>query len=128
MDHFDKHIAGAFAQEARLALAALAEKHGVTIEYRGGKYEATSFEFKMRAVVKPTDGSIPGPEAAAFRVNATFYGLRPEDLGKSVVLGGIPMVITGLNTRSHKMPIILKAARGSMKASAESVRRALATP
>lgn len=109
---FNKPTASSFAQEAKLALAALAAKHGVTLTYRGGEFSPDSFEFKFQAVVASTDGAPVGPEANAFKQLAPLYGLQASDLGRVVRLDGVDMRIVGLRPRASKRPILLERIAG----------------
>jgi hypothetical protein len=50
--------------------------------------------------------------AVNFQKNAQFYGLQPNDLGKTIEYAGKKLTIAGLNKRARKRPIILTGEDG----------------
>ena len=63
-------------------------------------------------------------EAVDFRALAQSYGLKAEDLGKIIVVSGMNLRITGLNTRARKRPIQLESddGRGYKMPAADVIR------
>ena len=118
----DRQKCRLIAQEAEIALRAIAAKHGVEIKYNGGNFTPTSATLKFEFAERATDGTVLTEEASNFKRYAEIYGLKADDLGREFWLNGKRFTISGLNTRAHKMPVIAKASDGkSYKFSATSV-------
>jgi len=94
-------------------LQVLAKKLGLSIEVleSGIRYGSTDVQYKVQ-VVFPTNGKIEKPEVRYFREFATMYGLKPEDLGKSIQQKGHTFIITGLNLSRRSRPVQLTSEDG----------------
>lgn len=93
------------------ALKEVAKKHDVELKVGGGSWDDSTFSFKLEGGIIKSDGSVVTKESEDFKARATFYGLKPEHLGKVIKIDGERYEITGLSTRSRKYPIIVKRVR-----------------
>ena len=123
---FSKPACKTVSEAAMKALAAVAAEHGIKLEYRGGTFTDQSFTFKLEAIVDGGERQQKRQVAEDFKFNAQFIGLKADDLGREVTIGGKKMKISGYRARASKQPIILDAADGKMyTASVETVIGAL---
>ena len=69
-------------------------------------YTDSSADFKLHVNEIAADGQVLTREAETFKRTAHYYGLQPEDLGRTFRShSGKTFKITGLNRRAHKYPI-----------------------
>jgi hypothetical protein len=61
--------------------------------------------FKVECAVIDKNGEVLNKEAESFKVSAVFYGLKPDDLGKSFYVMGHNYTIVGLK-KSSRFPVI----------------------
>ena len=106
--NIDRLLLQILRPEIDAALAALGEKHGLTIRAAGGSYGGTFGTFKLEIIPAAADGEIVGKEAEAFKVNADQFCMKPEDLGREFTAGGEKYRIVGAKPRASKMPILIK--------------------
>lgn len=110
----------------RSDLNKLLESYGMkdNIEFSIGRitYSDAYCNFSIKAYSKTIGGDLDG-RAAEFIRNANVVGIPADWYGKTVMAAGVPHVITGINTRARKFPIIITDATGvSRKATVESTR------
>ena len=100
--------------EVNKALAEVGRKLGINIQKTGGgRFDDSSFTFKIECALIGTDGVVKDKEAEAFKSFATHYGLKPDDFGKTFMTwDGKPFTICGLKTRARKNNILAKNAKG----------------
>lgn len=123
---FDRPTARTFAAAVEKALAALATEHGVSIKLGTVKYRDSSCTVTMEVATIAEDGTVATRDADAFRVMAKFYGLSPDDLGKTFRANGTTFKITGLRPRGRKRPIMATDPHGrEFVFPAEDVKRFL---
>jgi hypothetical protein len=114
--------------EVRRALAPIAEAHGIRLEMGRGSFSANAFTLKVEGAVVAADGTAVTREAEAFLRCAEVYGLKPEDLGRSILFRGGTAKIVGLNSRASKMPILVEDSAGKRwKIGAENARLRLSS-
>ena len=89
------------------------ELEGVKLILGSGSF-GDSVTFKLEAAPLGDDGEAVSKTATAFTRYASMYNLLPSDLGKEISWGGSKFVITGLNTRSYKYPILAKRSDGKV--------------
>lgn len=82
------------------ALQKVAEKHGMTVDYRGVTYSPEG-SIKPRVELKGSD-----TDRLEFGMHATSYGLAPGDFGEDFVSNGRLFRIAGVSPRSPKRPIL----------------------
>ena len=88
------------------ALAAVAEKHGVSFDLGRCTYQTNNATFKLGVATIGDDGAVNSPEADAFKANAQWCGLKSEDLGAEFVTRQGRYTISGAKPRSPKYPIL----------------------
>jgi hypothetical protein len=84
--------------EIAAAMAAIAEKHALTVENRGGTYDATTFTPRIK--FSTTDAG-----ATTWNRWARLFDLPDDLVGKILRYGGDRYRITGLNPDAPKYPI-----------------------
>lgn len=97
----DKTTASQIGADVEAALQAVAEKHGLTLSYRGGTYDPTAGTYKPRIQFTTSDGA-----ENEFRQYATLYGLEADDFGREFKAGSRRFRISGLAPRSRTRPIL----------------------
>lgn len=108
-------------------LEGLSESLGYKVTLGKCKYRETA---NFELIVSPIDeetGEAYNEEAEQFKRFAVFYGLDPEDLGRSFRgYSGHLLTIVGANPRNRRYPILATREDGRrMKISAESVKTLL---
>lgn len=95
------------------AMAQVALDHGLTLRVGNISYQQRTCTLKVEAaIVDQASGRPASKEAEAFKQFAPVYGLRPEDLGRTVTHQGRPLTVAGLKTRASKWPVLLEGADG----------------
>jgi hypothetical protein len=106
---FDRNI----CRELRKEIVDLLQKRfpQFHVESHTGKFSQSNFTTLIEFAVI-NQGVAETEEAQAFKRNARFFGLEPDDLGKTFhsIATGKKMEITGAKPRNHKYPIIAKCA------------------
>jgi hypothetical protein len=110
------------------AMAQVALDHGLTLRVGNISYQQQTCTLKVEAaIVDQASGRPATKEAEAFKQLASIYGLRPEDLGRTVTHQGQPLTVAGLKTGASKRPILLEGADGRrIVAPVELVKQLLA--
>ena len=108
MQFYDKVEYNAFCREATAAMAAVAEKYGVTVKFGSGRGSEQSITMKLEVTNKTATGEAQDKSAIDFKALAPMYGLVATDLGRTFSRGGKTFKITGLNRRAKTMPIQAK--------------------
>ena len=126
---FDRPTCRAAGAEVAELLAAFAEEHGLVVEYRGRHDE---LRHRLHDEVGPGAqgcGRAARCRARAqdFKLMATAFGLKADDLGRQFQSRGWVYTITGLKPGAPKFPIIADRIDGkSFKFPASVVKNALA--
>lgn len=108
------------------ALAGVAKKHGVTFEFRGGTFEATSAVLKLSIMTVNPDGSVESPERDYFRKFAPSYGFQATDLDRTFTFGAHTYTISGWRPNASKQQVCIKRTDGKLyKMDAEHVLASL---
>ena len=94
-------------EEVNKALQEAGRKLGISIaKTGGGRYDESSFSFKVECNLMGVDGEVRSPKAEDFKKYASMYGLKPDNFGKTfTTFGGKAFTICGLNMRASKNPI-----------------------
>ncbi len=97
-----------FTDDAKAALAAVAIKHGVSVEYKGGSWapDGGNATLKFEIAAPNAQGETLSREAEAFKRHAKDYGFEPADLGTKFKRGDETYQIIGLKRRNPKFPIL----------------------
>lgn len=97
------------------ALANVTDDFGVGISLGSMNFmPGPDGQMTVKLTVTPAQVSATGtvsaktPEEAAFERYASMYGMEPEWLGKTLMLGGREYTIAGLNPRATKNNVFLK--------------------
>ena len=109
---FDRSSCKDVGKMVEETLANLGKELGLSFIYGGGSFDPKTFKFKIEATVLDPDGSIPNKEAEAFTTFASWLGLKPDDLNKTVKIGKKMFKIIGAKPSSHKYPILLEDMNG----------------
>jgi hypothetical protein len=95
----DRSKAKQIGREVEQALQEVAERHGLTVDYRGGTYDPNTY--KPRITLKSANA-----DESEFKMYASRYGLERSDFGREFVSKGRLFRITGVSPRSPKRPIL----------------------
>ena len=113
---FDRANCALVQQAVTAALAALGAKYGLQLTLSGGRFSAAEYTMQLKINPVSEDGMKAvdeafAAEAADFKALAKRYDLRPDDLGKEVLVGRDRYIIVGLKTSSIKYPILGRAVK-----------------
>jgi hypothetical protein len=111
MTDINTHLLRVLRDEINASLAAVASKHGITLEVTKGTYGHTFGSFKLeigQAVAAGVDPLLVTREAEAFKVNAKVMGFVPEDLGREFSQGGQKWRIIGIKPRARTRPMLIE--------------------
>jgi len=87
-------------------LKAIEEKFKVQVDIGKCTYTDSNCTFKVEFADVGDNGEVKSKEVEDFRLYASMYGLKPDDLGKIFSTNGEEYEITGLSTRKRKYPIL----------------------
>lgn len=122
----DKQLAKTIGDELMAAAKAIAARHGLTVEYRGGTFDASFFKPKIE--FKAAD---------AGRIDwdrfAPMFGFKAEHFGREFMINGRGYRIVGIRVTRTSKPVIVEgtdcANRGRQFVfMADAVKRALSLP
>lgn len=82
------------------ALENIGTKYGVSFHAGNVSYSDQVATFKLEVTTLGEGGAVETKEGKDFKKMATLYGLKPEDLGKTVTIQGRKFEITGMKPRS----------------------------
>ena len=117
MKSFDKANLQIMRADINAALAAVMEKHGVSISIGNISYSPEQFTTKLTCVLKSAASGDSSDNAttlkwkADFKSHAPLYGLKATDLGREVKIGSVTYTIAGARPRANDV-IVLKNATG----------------
>jgi hypothetical protein len=103
---FNRDSLKVLREDLENALKQVAEKHGIQATVGSASFTANNIVWKIELAVKDESGNAIDRHAEAFKVLATSYGLKPEDLGREFVVSGVKYQLKGINTRSRKFPVV----------------------
>lgn len=116
------------------ALAAVAKKHGITLDVGNIRFDANSFSAKLSATVASSASTTTSAPAgvnptwvANFKKYAVMFGLKATDLNKQIKYAGKTVTIVGMRPKANQPIVIQRVTGGCVAVSAESVKSALAT-
>ncbi len=96
------------------ALVEVGKKHGVELTATNASFTGITGHFKIEIDLLDSSGKVLDREAEAFKLHATSYGLKAENLGQTFFSNGKPFTICGLNPRAHKFSILAKDSKGEI--------------
>lgn len=97
----NRDLAKQLNTEVAAALQAVATRHGLVVNVRGGKYGPVTGLFAPKI-----EFTSPDSAQREFERYAPMYGLNPTDFGKRVTGPNGTYTIVGLNPRAHRAPIL----------------------
>lgn len=104
---FSRKICRELSEEIFTALEPVAQKYNLTLEKKGGSF--TLSEWTHKIIFKVGDEEIQEEAAKQkFASQAFWYGLKPDDYGKTLMLSGRQFKITGIKPRASKKPILIE--------------------
>jgi len=103
----DRQTAIALGEEFEAAVQKIAKKHGLSIQLKSRKFGSGSFSAKLEAAVVSQGGVAETKEARAYAQLAGMKGFK-KNLGDTFTSRGVAYIVTGYNTRAHRMPIQAK--------------------
>ena len=106
IDSFDRTNLRMISDDIKTALAPVAAKYGITLQYKGARFSSDNAIFKMESATVGSTGVANTRERDDFKRYASMYGLSDTDLDKQISYAGRKYIIKGLNTRRSKYPII----------------------
>jgi hypothetical protein len=109
MNKIDKAAAKILSQEAITALQEVADRHGLKVEARGGKYDPTTGTYSPKITF-----SLPDAERKEFALYAPMFDMTEDDFGKSFTIRNKTYTICGIAPRSTTYPILAKDASGKV--------------
>lgn len=101
----DREKVNALAEAAKKALAGVADIARCEVRYRGGTHTVTSCTLKFEFAETDPKGIAQTQSAEAFKGLVGFYGLKPEDLGRTFLFRNHQYKIIGLAPKAAKYPI-----------------------
>jgi len=118
----DRALCRTLAAEVEAALKTVAERHGLTVAYAGGSFDASTYRPKITFAAVSDTG-----RPADWDAWCHVYGFKPEDFGRAFKNAGNTFTVAGLDGNRPKYPVIAVRADGKrFKFSAESVVALLA--
>jgi hypothetical protein len=108
MKSMDRPLAHSISADMMEALKAVALKHGVEFRNKGGSLSSTNVTFRIEAAVVGATGVAETRERSDFPRYCHMYNLKKEWLDATFNHMGTEYTITGLNTRKHKNPVLVK--------------------
>lgn len=107
----DRQQAKQMGEEIKSALRTIAEKHNMTLEYRGGTFSDTDYKPRATFTGKGADGK--SREEKEWELYYKMLGLEKEWLGEVVTLSnGKDVIITGLDMKKTKFPVMAEDDNG----------------
>lgn len=124
---FTKQNLATIRKDIDAALAEVAAKHGISLGIGNISFRDDSFSTKLTAMVKSSDDAFDSTMSAKemtwakdFKMYASLYGMKAEDLGKKVTIGANEYVIVGARPRA-KQNIVMRNPNGGFNVQEASV-------
>ena len=131
IDSVDRSTVKMILEDAREALASVADKHGVVLERKHCTYSSTEIPVAFKFVVpeRTEDGEAIDPKETEFRKCARRFGLEPDDYGKMFRTFNGVYRVCGIKPKARKYPVLGRDINTgkSYTFPADSVKRGLAT-
>ena len=108
IDSFDRINLRPLSIDIQSALAPIAAKYGITLQYKSSRFSPDNVTIKIEGATIGSSGVANTRERDDFKLYASMYGLKETDLDKEISYTGKKYIIIGLNTRRSKYPIVAK--------------------
>lgn len=97
-------------EEARAALAPVAERHGLVLQRKHCSYQSSEAPVAFKFVVpeRNEDGSAISPSETEFRRYASRFGLDPESFGQAFNYNGVDFRICGIKPKARRLPVLAR--------------------
>ena len=108
IDSVDRSTVRMILEEAREALASVADKYGVILERKHCTYSSTEIPVAFKFVVpeRPEGGAAIDPKETEFRKYAQRFGLEPDDYGKLFKTYNGVYRVSGIKPRGKKYNVL----------------------
>jgi hypothetical protein len=107
MEFFDRESVRDLHRRLQETLDQFAKEMGLKAIVGSSTFTPYNICFKVEMAVVTKQGEALTREAENFFHQASFYGLAPEDLGKTFRYGHCNYKVVGLNARSRTAPILV---------------------
>jgi hypothetical protein len=107
VSQFDKPILRNLQAELKNELAAFCKRHGLKVEFNGGRFDSLMWRPKMEIKIV-SQGGVDLSGKQSFENNAQFVGLQASDFGREIVLRGTRYKLVDINLRKRKFPVIVE--------------------
>ena len=108
IDSVDRSTVRMILEEAREALASVADKYGVVLERKHCTYSSTEIPVAFKFVVPELgeDGEAIDPKETEFRKYAQRFGLEPDDYGRLFKTYNGVYRVSGIKPRGKKYNVL----------------------
>lgn len=108
IDSVDRSTVRMILEEAREALASVADKYGVILERKHCTYSSTEIPVAFKFVVpeRTEGGEAIDPKETEFRKYAQRFGLEPDDYGKLFKTYNGVYRVSGIKPRGKKYNVL----------------------
>ena len=108
IDSVDRSTVKMILEDAREALASVADKHGVVLERKHCTYSSTEIPVAFKFVVpeRTEDGEAIDPKETEFRRLAQRFGLEPDDYGRLFKTYNGVYRVSGIKPRGKKYNVL----------------------
>ena len=108
IDSVDRSTVRMILEEAREALASVADKYGVILERKHSTYSSTEIPVAFKFVVpeRTEGGEAIDPKETEFRKYAQRFGLEPDDYGKLFKTYNGVYRVSGIKPRGKKYNVL----------------------
>jgi hypothetical protein len=103
---FNRSTCRVIAVEMEAALQTIADKHGVSLKYKGGSFTDNTYLTRFEMCVKAVDGSTVAVETHDFALYAESYGFKKTDINREFEVNGTTYILEGIKPRSRKYSVI----------------------
>jgi len=101
----DRALLRILKAEINTEIEKVGQKYGISLRVGNGNYTPETFTLKLEGGVI-VNGIAIDKDRQAFKANALYVGLAPNDLGREFNFQGKVYKIVGLKTSSKKYPVI----------------------
>lgn len=112
IETMDKATAKMIGERVEAELQKLASELGVQIKRRGGTFDPEGVLTMKLEVALVKGGAVVTKEAAAFKAQAHWYAMNPDDLGCPITVRGVEYTISGLLPRRSKPILVTRTLDG----------------
>ena len=104
----DRQMVRLFRDRMQAVLDSLGHELHAKIVVGNASYTPDNASFKVEVAPVQADGQVVDKSASDFKRMAARYSLAPSDLGRQFSLDGKQFILTGLNPRCRRYPILAR--------------------